>query len=129
MTKTILGVALVKEACPLCGALSNGPIIMNSILSEGRAKEVEALNGKTIGYSNEPCKSCKDIMAQSFLLIGIVDSKTTDHKNPYRSGNQWGIKKEAALEIFGEETCKKGVAFIDVLLANEIGLPDANINT
>ena len=92
------------------------------------AKKVEALNGKTIGYSNEPCKSCKDIMAQGFLLIGVVESKTTDHKNSYRSGNQWGIKKEAAIEMFGEEMCKKGVAFIDVLIANEIGLPGANIN-
>lgn len=128
MKESTLGVALVKEACPLCGALSGGPIVMNSILSEKRAKEVEALNGKTIGYSEEPCKECKSVMEQAFLIIGIVEAKTNDNSNPYRSGNQWGIKKEAAIEMFGEEMCKKGVAFIDILIANEIELPGANIN-
>ena len=128
MKESTLGVALVKEACPLCGALSDGPIVMNSILSEERAKEVKALNGKTIGYSEEPCKECKSVMEQAFLIIGIVEAKTNDNSNPYRSGNQWGIKKEAAIEMFGEEMCKKGVAFIDILIANEIELPGANIN-
>ena len=128
MKESTLGVALVKKACPLCGVLSDGPIVMNSILSEERAKEVKALNGKTIGYSEEPCKECKSVMEQAFLIIGIVEAKTNDNSNPYRSGNQWGIRKEKALEMFGEENCKKGACFMDVHIADKIGLPDANFD-
>ena len=51
MKESTLGVALVKEACPLCGALSDGPIVMNKRLSKSMAKRVEELHGKTIGYS------------------------------------------------------------------------------
>ena len=128
MKEDILGVALVKEACPLCGALTDGPIIMNTILTEHRAKEVRDLHGKTIGYSNEPCNECKEIMSQAFLIIGVVESKTDDEKNPYRSGNKWGIKKESAIRMFGEENCKRGACFMDVHVAAHLGLPDANIN-
>ena len=45
-----LGVALVKEACPACGKLQDGPIIMNTLLTEKLAKKVEAMHGETIGH-------------------------------------------------------------------------------
>ena len=101
MQKNTLGVALVKRACPLCGKIEDGEIIMNTRLSERAAKKVEELNGKTIGLMDKPCSECADIMSKAFLIIGIIEEKSEDPKNPYRSGNIWGIKKESALEILG----------------------------
>lgn len=123
-----VGVALVKEACPLCGALTDGPIIMNTRLTKHNADNVKAMHGQTIGYSDKPCKECRDIMSKAFLIIGVVEAKTDDYKNPYRSGNKWGVRKEAALEMFGEESYKKGVCFMDVHTADQIGLPNPNFN-
>lgn len=126
-----IGVALVKEACPVCGKLQDGPIVMNTKLSEYRAREVEEMNGKCIGYSKEPCEECKDLMSKGFLVIGYVESKTNFDENPpnfYRSGNQWVVKPESALRMFGEENCKKGVLFLSVEAADKMGFPECNLN-
>ena len=131
MSETKLGVALVKEACPICGKLQDGPIVMNTILSEYRAKQVEEMNGKTIGYSKEPCDECKDLMSKGFLVIGYVESKTDFDEKPinfYRSGNQWVIKPESAVRMFGEEHCQKGVLFLSVEAADKMGFPECNLN-
>lgn len=116
-------VALVKKACPICGKLVDGPIVINTMLTEKCANEVKELHGKTIGYSEEPCSECKDFMNKGFLVIGVIGEKTDDKSNPYRSGNQWVIKNEVAHEIFGEKFCSKGAGFIDVKDAKNIGLP------
>lgn len=121
MKEHTLGVALVKEACQLCGKTEDGPIILNTHLTEKNAKEVEEMNGKVIGYMKGPCKECKELMKQGFLLIGYIEEKTDDKTNPYRSGNQWVIKREAAEEMFAD--CSKGAAFIDMKAAEQIGLP------
>ena len=58
----------------------------------------------------------------------LIDSKSTS-ENPediYRSGNIWVIKEEVAKNLFGEEKTSQGAAFIDVHLANQLSLPDAN---
>lgn len=128
MKEDRLGVAMVKEACPLCGALQDGPIILNKRLTPGEAKKVKDLHGQTIGYSEKPCKECQDIMNQAFLLIGIVETKTDDPKNPYRSGNKWGVKPEYAKKLLGEDGIKKGAAFISVEAAHKMGFPNCNLN-
>lgn len=125
MSDNKLGVALVKEACPLCGKTEDGPIIMNTRLTNKMARKVEELHGQVIGYMDKPCKECQEYMSKGFLLIGVIDEKTEDKTNPYRSGNIWVIKHEAAEKMFNDTS--KGAAFIDVKAAEQIGLPFENI--
>lgn len=123
MMEDKLGIAMVKEACRLCGAEVNDTIVMNTKLSKKNAKEVEALNGKIIGYAKDPCKDCQNAMSQGLLMIGVIEEKTEDEDNPWRSGHQWVIKKERAAEIFGEEVSIQGAVFIDIKAAKQMGLP------
>jgi len=120
-------VALAKEACPLCGKLEDGPIIIGTRGVKKSNNELEdSVHGKCIGYMKEPCSECKEMMKQGFLLIGVVGAKTDDIKNPYRSGNIWVVRNEAAKEMFGD--ISKGAAFIDVVEAKNLGFPDAKLD-
>ena len=113
--------ALMKEACPICGKLQDGPIIMNSTLTKKHADNVKKLHGKVYGLMDHPCDECKKNMKLGFLLVGVDESLTTDMSNPYRTGNIWVIRKDAACKI-GMDT-SKGASFIDIKTAKEIGLP------
>ena len=116
-------VALCKEICPLCGSLQDGPLLMNTSFSTRQAEQVKALDGKVIGIMPEPCKSCKTMMSQGFLLIGVIEEKTTDRKNPYRSGHIWVVRLEQAVKVFGEKATNAGAGFIDVKIAEKLHLP------
>lgn len=119
-----LGVALAKEACPACGALVDGPILMNTKLTKKAAEETESLHGKVIGYLEKPCEKCQTLMSRGFLLIGIDMDKTEDETNPYRSGHQWVISTESADKTFKDVNKDAGYAFISTDIAKRIGLPD-----
>ena len=122
----ILGVALAKEACPLCGSLHDGPILMNTRLNTSQAKKIEDLHQKVIGYMDKPCDSCQELMSKGFLLIGIVSEKSEDN-NPYRSGNQWVITLDYAERLLGVDNVGKGAAFIDIIEAEKLGFPVENV--
>lgn len=128
MSEETLGVALTKEACPICAKTVDGPIVMNTRLTKGEAKKVKELHGQVLNWMKEPCDECKDMMTKGFVLIGAVEKKTTDVTNPYRSGNIWCVKQEVAIQLFGENPPKSGVAFIDVTVAEQIKLPGVNLN-
>jgi len=130
-----VGIALTKEACPACATLVDGPIMMNTKLTDKDAKEVEGLHGKVIGYLDKPCDNCQELMSKGFLLIGVDEDQTEDENNPYRSGNQWVIKEEIADKVFPDVSKELGYAFIGIKVAQAIGLPvkkfnneDGNIN-
>ena len=121
-----LGVALAKEACPACGALVDGPILMNTKLTKEAAEKTESLHGKVIGYLEKPCDHCADLMSKGFLLIGVDMDKTEDETNPYRSGHQWVITEEAVDKMFSDINKDAGYAFISTHIARHIGLPVKN---
>lgn len=128
-----LEVALVKEACPLCGALIDGPIVMNTRLTPGEAKKVKALHGQTIGYAPKPCPECQDVMSKAILLIGVVEAKSPDMNNPYRSGNKWGVTEDFIRRTFSppelvEDVIKKRACFFPVEEAEKMGFPNCNID-
>lgn len=123
-----LGTALAKEACPVCGKAEYGPILINKRLTESEAKRVEELHGKVVGYMDEPCKKCQELMSKGFLFIGIVAAKTDDPNNPYRSGNKWVVSQDYANRVFDNNPPKEGVAFISVEIASKLGFPDINLD-
>ena len=97
MNNNNLGVALVKELCPVCCKEIDGPIILNSILIENEAKKVKDLHNKVIGFANHCCEECSKYKDEAVFFVGIDASKSSNDslENLYRTGKISGIKKEA----------------------------------
>lgn len=90
-----VGIALVKEVCPICCKPIDGPIVIGKQFNKKRAKEINKMNGKVIGFSNKPCSECQKLINEGvFFIIGVDINKTEDYNNPYRSGHIVGITKE-----------------------------------
>lgn len=83
--------SLVSYACPICGQEAETAIIMNSVLTEEVAKEVESLHNKCVGYANKACDKCKEYEGVWFISI---DPDKSD-KDYYRTGHIACIKKES----------------------------------
>lgn len=123
-----LGVALVKELCPVCTKETDASILINTKLTEGMAKKVEDLNG-SVKWASQLCPECKEMKSKGFILIGAVEAKTEDATNPYRSGNIWVVKHEVADKLFApHEPPKSGIAFVDVTVAAQMELPGVNLD-
>ena len=122
--KKTFSVALVKELCPICCKEIDGPIIMNSVLTEKHAKEVEDMQGKVIDFAEKPCKECQSYIDKgAFFVIGVDSEKTDDWNNPYRSGHLVGIKRESDfVRNLPEQYKKKDAVFMDYREMQKIGL-------
>lgn len=130
MNNKTLKVALVKEACRICAKLIDGPIILNTRLTEAEAKKVEDLHGKTIGFAPEPCTECKEFMKQGIIIVTIDESKSDDKDNPYRTGGFFVVIDEAIKRLpmepeLLENILKKRVCFMEHAVALRLGLFDA----
>lgn len=80
-------------------------------------------------WSKELCDECKKRKELGFVLVGVVEEKTTDVTSPYRSGNIYVVKREAAQIIFMDQSVPaSGVAFVDVKVLQQCGLPGVNMN-
>ena len=124
-----LGVALTKTLCPICTEEMDGDILLNTRLTEGEAKKVQAMYNQVVSWSKTLCPDCLDMKSKGFILIGAVEVKTEDVTNPYRSGNIWVVKQEVADDLFEPNGAPaSGIAFIDVTVAAQMELPDVNLN-
>lgn len=120
MEDSKIGVALVNHSCFLCGHKTE-EIIMNTILSENRAKEIEKLHGKTVGHNI--CETCEKALEVGIGLIEVDESKTTDRNNPWRTGRICVIKESAFDEIFNKDVDKsKRIIYIPIEVSETIGL-------
>ena len=125
-TSDNVAVALVYEACPVCGKLMNEQIVMNKILTKKAAKEIEEANGKCIGYSKDACDSCSEHKDECVYAVAI-DERFSEPNNSYRTGQIVGIKKDSdfvkAYEEFILET-DNGVRYmyVDIQVGIKIGL-------
>lgn len=122
-----LGVALTKDACPVCGAEQDGDIVLNSILTPQRADAVRDLHGKVVSF--KWCDECKKVVASGGVWLVEVDptrsaahGNTLRPENAYRTGNAWAITREAAERVFvGVKV--EALMFIDQQAARALGLP------
>ena len=121
MKEDTLGVALVHELCKICGKELNEQIIMNQRLSEKNAKDIKSMHKQAIGYAQEPCDECKELMSKGFIFIGYDTKLTTDMHNPYRTGNIWVITFDGAEKIGVDNAI--GYSLIDIEIAKNLGLP------
>ena len=121
MSEKLLGTALVKRLCPVCLKEQDSEILMNKVLTEKNAKEVENLHGKVVGFLDDGCNECKEKLPPEkgtwFIVVDL--KKTTDRENPYRIGSILGISKEYAMKI----GVTSYVAYIDVKDAIKLNFP------
>lgn len=120
-----LEVSIVKYLCPICGEVTEEGIIMNSLLTEENARNIKDLNGKAIGYSNHVCKECSKYSKEAIFIIGI--DKTKSDKEPYRTGDIIGIKRNSSLANHIKsytKTLKDGsiYCFMDKKVGEDLGL-------
>lgn len=113
MSADCFGVACVHEVCPVCGKPMNEHIIMNDRASKKKAKEIEELNNKAIGYSANACEECAKYKDMCAFCVSI-DIKRSEPNNPYRTGQIVGLKKDYIMFVEHPEfvlTTKNGVSF------------------
>lgn len=121
-----LEVALTKDQCPFCAEVSDGALVMNSILTAGHAAKVKKLHGQVTGY--KPCSRCQQALNDGAVFLvevdpaksTVVDGKLTQ-ETAHRTGRLWGIKREAAERLLGEGL--PDMVFIDPEAVVKIGLP------
>lgn len=121
MSKKLLGTALVKRLCPICLKEKDSEILINKMLTEKNAKDVEKLNGKVVGFLDNGCDECKEkLPPEKGTWFIVVDSeKTTDRQNPYRTGYIFGVSKEYAMKVGITDY----VAYIDMKDAIKLNFP------
>ena len=101
MAKKNLGTALVKRVCPVCCKEHDAEILMNTVLTEKNANEIEAMHGKVIGFMEDACDECQEKLPKdkgSWLVVVDLE-KTEDKSNPHRTGQLFGVTKEYAQKI------------------------------
>ena len=101
MAKKVLGTALVKRLCPVCLKEQDSEILMNTVLTEKNADEIEAMHGKVVGFMDDACDECQEKLPKDkgTWLVVVDLSKTEDKSNPHRTGQLFGVRKEYALKI------------------------------
>ena len=101
MAKKVLGTALVKRVCPVCCKEHDAEILMNTVLSEKDADNVEVMHGKVVGFMDDACDECQEKLPKDIgTWLVVVDlSKTEDKSNPHRTGQLFGVSKEYAQKI------------------------------
>lgn len=111
------GVAVVKYACPICGKDNEDATatLINRRLTKFCADKVRELNGQCLGFSDKPCKECQSYIDKgAFFVIGIDGEKTTNMRNPYRSGHLVGISKKSDFYVnLPEEYKARPAVFMD----------------
>lgn len=124
-----LGVALVKELCPICCKEMNGPIIINKILTKPQKERVEDMNGKVIGFANHCCEECAEYKDRAVFFVSIDESKSSNGslEDLYRTGKISGIKKDSdIIKQFKDYivTIKDGaqIIFIDENTGKKLGV-------
>ena len=129
MNNSNLGVALVKELCPVCCKEIDGPIIMNKRLTKPQKQKVEEMNGKVIGFADHCCEECAKYKDKAVFFVSIDESKSSSDslKNLYRTGKISGIRKEAdIIKRFKDYivTIEDGtqIVFIDENGGKELGI-------
>ena len=129
MSNDKLGVALVKELCPICCKEMNGPIIINKILTKPQKEKVEDMNGKVIGFSDHCCEECTEYKDRAVFFVSIDESKRSNGslEDLYRTGKISGIKKDSdIIKQFKDYivTIKDGaqIIFIDENAGKKLGV-------
>lgn len=104
------GVAPILQNCFLCGE-SKGIILAGAscqkLAKSAGYESYERMGSRGMCTDMEPCDKCKGYMTQGVIIIGVDESKTTDRKNPYRTGHFCVLKDEAIKRLVNPEILDK----------------------
>ena len=107
--------------CFFCGQHKNELVIPGYI----SAGDPEAPRNAV--WDMEPCADCAEKMKLGILLISVDPKRTTDKRNPYRSGGWVIIKEEAFKRAFSgpivETVLKYRWTFVEDEVWDKVGLP------
>lgn len=126
MSDNKLGVAIVYEVCPICGAHMNEGIIMNKRLSVKAAENIQKLHNKCIGVSKDACDECLKYKDQVVYFIAIDPYKGSS-VNPFRTGKIAGIHKNSPLikdhpEFILKTNNEVSFCYIEENVGKELGI-------
>ncbi len=121
MDRETLGAALTK--CFYCG--KDDKIIMNRRLNARQAEITKEMHGKIADY--EPCPECQEHMKNGIILMTIDPKKTTDMKNPWRTGYFMVVSDDFVQRVFTpqevvDDILKARATYIDHDAAEKMGL-------
>ena len=79
-------------------------------------------------YDHNPCPECAKLMEQGVILISVDEKKSTDTKNPWRTGGFAVVRDEAIERMvkppeLRDEILRTRVAFIPDEVWSALGLP------
>jgi len=81
-------------------------------------------------YDYQPCPKCEGWMEEGVILISVDPGRTTDQRNPYRSGRWVVVKDRAIQKILDVDTAadvlKRRVAFVPDDVWAAMGIPDGD---
>ena len=97
---------------------------------EGSDQDVKAPR-EALFNTSTVCDQCKSYMDQGVILISVDPTKTTDMRNPYRSGGWLVMREEAVVRMLREgelldSILEHRVAFVDDETWDGLGLPRGN---
>jgi len=113
--------ALTK--CFYCG--EDYKILINKFPKNKKSiKAIKAAHGKVV--DTEPCQKCAEHMKQGIIIIAVDKNKTTNPKNPYRTGGWFVVKENLIRNIVKNKdtvksVIKRRVAFIEDKALREVG--------
>lgn len=112
-TEDTLGVALVKELCPICGKEMDGPIIMNKRLSKPNKKKVESMHNKVIGFADHCCDECSKYKKEGIFCIIFDDERS-------KKNASGGINRMEDFYRVGYACIRKDSSFTKMLRDNKL---------
>ena len=105
------GVNPTIPLCFICGEPKNELILAGKLRGDAEAP-------KNAVWDMDPCDACKDLMEKGIILLEVDSKKTTDQKNPFRTGKMLVIKESAGLfsaltEDVRDQFLKNRVGYVD----------------
>lgn len=108
---TIGTAALVKLLCAICWKEEDSEILLQTRDSVKVKEELERINGKPVGFMENPCKDCQKLLDKGYIHLVELDPEKSEYtsegrivnEKAHRTGKSAWIRKEALKEIFNTE--------------------------
>ena len=122
MSKDKQFAALVHSICPFCMRKHDERILIHQ-----RLQDISTIHGQSV--DEVACDKCQGYTHQGVIFVEVDESKTTDMKNPWRTGKLWVLTDNAVNNVIQppellQQVLKKRVCFIPVEAAQQLGLHD-----
>lgn len=100
----------------------------SGLMDDKSASENDPEAPRRICMDYVPCHECAELMETGVILISVDEKKSTDQKNPYRSGGWVVVKEETIRRIvsppeLAEDILKRRAAFLPDAVWDALGLP------